>query len=236
MQYLNLFLENYLSQFSGNVNPIADQKTSVEKSVKSHDAEVPVDLWNKEIFLGSESGVNYQPSKHDKLLEVLREKLAMCWFRKRLFLSFCTYMRDEYGTRWVHQLKKARIDKTKHQTEIFKDADVGLDAISRGVNVNWWTWTEGSTLFFWRWPKEVRKDARDGSSFPWKFYPLPAYRIPQKYPKDDQERKMMIDKLMVPINRGYISPGLVKSLSVFFRSSKRTGRYTFGIRHDQVWS
>ena len=192
----------------------------MEKSVKSDDAEVPVDLWNKEIFLGSESGVKYQPNTHAKLLEVLREKLAMRWFRKRLFSSFCTYMRNEYGMSWVHQLKMARIDKIKHQTEIFKDADVALDAISRGVNANWWTWTEGSTLFFWRWPKEVRKDARDDSSFPWKFYPLPAYRIPQKYPKDEEERKMRIDKLMVPINRGYISPGLVKSLSGFFAVPK----------------
>ena len=79
---------------------------------------------------------------------------------------------------------------------------------------------EGSTLFFWRWPPEVRRDARDGSTFPWKFSPMPSYKVPQKYPADTCERQLMIDKVLVPIRRGYIGPGPVLSLSGFFSVPK----------------
>ena len=75
-------------------------------------------------------------------------------------------------------------------------------------------------FFFWRWPPEFRRDARDGSTFPWKFPPMPAYKIPQKYPSASQERQLMVDKVMVPITRGYITSGHVLSLSGFFSLPK----------------
>ena len=96
----------------------------------------------------------------------------------------------------------------------------GADAMRRGVNASWWTWDAGSSLFFWRWTDEVKLDARDGSSFPWKSYPLPSYKIPQKYPKNPLERELVAEKVKVPIKRGYIETGLVKSLSGFFHIPK----------------
>lgn len=101
-----------------------------------------------------------------------------------------------------------------------KDCEVGADALERAVSANWWEWTHGSTLFFWRWPRYCRRDARDGSSLPWKIFPLPRYRVPQKYPKNEKERELMIEKVKSPISRGYISSGEVKSLSGFFSVPK----------------
>lgn len=179
-----------------------------------------MDLWNKELFDGEIIKVQYVPEVHDRLLESIRTHLGMRWFRRRLFLSFCLHMRLEYGMNWAHKLKEARKSSVKLNVDLLKDGETGADAIRRGVNASWWTWDSGSTLFFWRWPKEVMKDARDGSSFPWKFYPLPAYKIPQKFPSNEVEKQLMIDKVLVPIERGYISPGLVKSLSGFFSVPK----------------
>ena len=88
------------------------------------------------------------------------------------------------------------------------------------MNASWWNWDEGSSLFFWRWPEEAQIDARDGSRFPWKFFPMPAYKKPQRYPNNLKEKELIIDKLSIPINRGYISPGIVKSLSGFFSVPK----------------
>ena len=52
-------------------------------------------------------------------------------------------------------------DKKKCK-ELLKDLKVGQDAITRAGLVSWWEWDAGSTLFFWRWPSEYKKDVRDG--------------------------------------------------------------------------
>jgi hypothetical protein len=47
--------------------------------------------------------------------------------------------------------------------ELNKDLHTGIDAISRFLDSNWWSWKRGSALLFWRWPEgEQRKFARDG--------------------------------------------------------------------------
>lgn len=214
--------KDYESQVTGNFNPISLQATDVSKSVKADDAEVPLGLWNDEIFKGSISGVAFASGVHDSLLEALRNSLGIRWFRKRLFSSYTAYMRKVYGHSWPEKLCNARKYKSAVHGEIVKDGNRGANAIRRGVNSSWWTWDAGSSLFFWRWTDEVKLDARDGSSFPWKFYPLPSYKIPQKYPKNPLERELVAEKVKVPIKRGYIETGLVKSLSAssIFRKAK----------------
>jgi hypothetical protein len=32
------------------------------------------------------------------------------------------------------------------------------------MEATWWNWDAGSALFFWRWPKAFRKEARDGTA------------------------------------------------------------------------
>lgn len=60
-------------------------------------------------------------------------------------------------------------------------------------------------------------EVRDGTRYPWKFKNLmPKYRIPQRYPKNAQEKKMMIAKVWSPIMKDYISSGYVICLSGFF--------------------
>ena len=66
----------------------------------------------------------------------------------------------------------------------------------------------------------MRRDARDGSTFPWKISRMPSYKVPQKYPVDTFERQLMIDKVLVPIRHGYIGPGTVLNLSGFFSVPK----------------
>ena len=211
---------DYTTLIKGDFNPVSEEQTDVVKSVKADDAEVPIGLWNKQIFIGSSLGIDYDPSIHDKPLEVLRELWAMRWYRKRLFHSFSSYMRKQHGINWAHALVSARRSRLTNNLEIRLDGEVGCDALSRAINARWWTWDFGSTLIFWRWPTEVIKEARDGSRLPWKFFPMPSYKVPQKYPKDHIEKSLMIQKVLVPINRGYIAPGRVKSLSGFFSVPK----------------
>ena len=179
---------DYKSLVSGDFNPVTEQSTDLAISVKEDDAAVPVGLWNKEFFEGTLVSVDYDPKVHDKLLESLRELWGMRWFRRRLLSSFCHYMRTKHGVNWTHQLTQVRLSSHKHKTsfargkmkhlELLQDGAKGVEELTRAINASWWTWDEGSSLLFWRWPEEAQKDARDGSSFPWKFHPMPAYKKP----------------------------------------------------------
>ena len=44
-----------------------------------------------------------------------------------------------------------------------RNRDAIADCITRAVNSTWWDWSDGSRLFFWRWPDPWRLEARDGA-------------------------------------------------------------------------
>ena len=62
----------------------------------------------------------------------------------------------------------------------------------------------------------IRKEARDGTIFPWKIPPFPRYVLPQRYSKDQREKDLMIEKVRDPVFKQYIDDGYVRSLSTFF--------------------
>jgi hypothetical protein len=74
-------------------------------------------------------------------------------------------------------------------------------------------------LFFWRWPKEHRREARDGYS-PYVQGPLPAYKRPQPAEKDLETRRKVVEKLSTVRSRGYISKGFFQSLTSYFSVPK----------------
>lgn len=182
------------------------------------------------------------------LLEGLRQ-LAFRRFQLNLRRSFQRYLDATYGKgvldpdsdfrRWQknHRSSAFRLAGKKrkrmnpssmvpasHQRwqELQKDLDVGLDAIRRGVGSSWWEWTLGSTLFFWRWPPEYRKQVRDGVSvFIFNERKLPKYRKRQQWPSDEEQAKKVEAKITkVRDNRGYLEPGFVESLTGFFAVPK----------------
>ena len=164
------------------------QTTDLTKSVKADNAEVPVELRNAEILKVPGIDIVYDPELHNPVLETLRSHLGMRLFRKHLFHSFSSYMKKEYGHHWPNLLMQARKSRKMKNSVLLKDGDRGADTIRCDVDASWWTWDEGSSLFFWRWPSEEKRDTRNGSSFPWKIYSLPAYKLPQKYPRNARER------------------------------------------------
>jgi hypothetical protein len=86
----------------------------------------------------------------------------------------------------------------------------------------WWGWPKGSRIFFWRWPPESRKIARDG--FPsWLKDEFPVYRVPQRFEHVEVTRRQVAEKLLDVFMKGYIAPGLVKSLTSYFSVPKGEG-------------
>ena len=47
--------------------------------------------------------------------------------------------------------------------EIKKDLGAGREILFRCCDENLWNWNQGSRFIFWRWTKEFRKEARDGT-------------------------------------------------------------------------
>ena len=75
-----------------------------------------------------------------------------------------------------------------------------------------------STLFFWRWPSEYKKDVRDGLEVC--VEDQQEYWARQRWPEDKSEQEQLKEKLHKPVSKNYITRGFVKSLIAFFEVLK----------------
>jgi hypothetical protein len=92
--------------------------------------------------------------------------------------------------------------------QLHLDADAGCQVMNRCFGGQWWDWSAGSSLAFWRWNgDEQMSDARDGMRMYVKGT-LPLNTTPQRVPKLE-DLKLMMEKLDKVLSRGYISPGWV---------------------------
>jgi hypothetical protein len=99
------------------------------------------------------------------------------------------------------------------------DMKVGKDAVIRASRFTWWNWDDGSTPLFWRWKPEYVERIRDGVPVYFKTIP-PRNLRPQRDATTDEMRDLMRKKLEKIMDRRYITPGLVKSLTSFFAVPK----------------
>ena len=198
-----------------------------QKAAKDDDAPVPVELWNGYLFEKYYRNIVYDPQVQGRALETLRNKFALRIYWANISRSFRKYLSFTYGSDWysfytrhksslnTKKRKREGSGLTQFQTnsllELQKDLKVGLDGIQRVLKGSWWEWDHGSTLFFWRWPKAIRKAARDGVPV---FVEgrLPRYRRKQRLPSASYMQEKMIGKLSKVTARGYVEDGKVLSL------------------------
>ena len=183
------------------------------------------------------------------LFDGLRQ-LGFRRFQRNLTKSFGRYIKSTYGSNVLSPNSDFRIwqkeqqarptslsggkrkrgqpspplsERDRRWTELKLDLEVGRDALRRGVESTWWEWTEGSTLFFWRWPPEYRKQARDGVRvFILSEKRLPRYWKKQRWPEGDEDQIRMMEKKLSKVrdNRKYLELGHVQSLTGFFAVPK----------------
>ena len=103
-------------------------------------------------------------------------------------------------------LKMTR-NETKRK-ELLKDLKVGQDTIRRADMSSWWEWDAGSTLFFWRWPAEHKKDVHDCLKVCVEGQ-LPEYWARQRWPENPKKKEQLRHKLFKPIAKHYIAHGFV---------------------------
>ena len=148
-------------------------------------------------------------------------------YRTNLYASFIRYLRWKYGCKWFSLLNTrkrksdTRPEQLQQRAELLQDIQIGIDALYQGINATWWEWSFGSTLFHWRWPQHAIKEARDGVPVFVKGN-LPHYTARQRWPAEDEKESVlqMKKKLEKVIDRGYLKPGYVKSLTIYFSVPK----------------
>ena len=123
---------------------------------------------------------------------------------------------------WIQRMKSRKRKSCGDEglNELRKDIEVGRDAVSRASNSSWWLWDAGSTIFYWRWSAIYRKSVRDGTPLFIDHGKLPRYTEAQRECKDEDIQAKVAKKVNGIRLKGYISPGLVKSITLFFHVLK----------------
>jgi len=188
---------------------IIEERAKIDaKAAKNDDAGVDYGLWNEYALRGSSL---VRSERVDAALEVLRKRMLLWWMRN-LRRDFCRFLRKQHGAEWwSNNTRECRIDWEK-----------GLEALFRCWRANWWEWSDGSTLLFWRWAKEFRSDARDGMKIRVQGT-LPRNRVKQRVAPDETTKAQVKEKIVKVLDRRYIGIGEVKSLTNFFHVPKGEG-------------
>ena len=97
--------------------------------------------------------------------------------------------------------------------------EAGVDCLKRATLASAWEWDGGSRPFFWRWGREHWKEARDGARV-WIGANLPSCKEKQRVPKDPEIKAKVRKKVNKVRERGYLSSGIIKSLTSFFEVMK----------------
>ena len=226
--------------FTALENISADQK-----AVKSDDAVTNVRLWFHYLFdeggslfqpLFSKVLASYSMEAIDVALDVLRGFLLSRW-KRNLRRDFCSFLMQSHQTwrllrcntvisnmvHWDHggySWTKDGRSKYNHLWNVRAHGSSymwlkGQDALQRAFKSSWWEWRAGSSPFFWRWPKWYRNFIQHGIAFPL-FREPPRHMKPQRRVTDTKRHKLVCAKLRTVIDKGYLGPGPIKSLTAFF--------------------
>jgi hypothetical protein len=185
------------------------------KAVKSDDAATPTHLWNDRVWRRPHSKVQLGKFKKRYAscpLDVIRSCLLHRW-RRNVLRSLLMYLQTKFGVDWC---ARPRDDWSE---DLLKDLESGAECIMRAMGADWWEWTAGSRLFFWRWPGNHQAAARDGYPL-YVIEDLPRYKRPQPQEKHPEIRKKVAEKLESVRSKKYIDKGEVLSLTSYFWVAK----------------
>ena len=179
------------------------------KAVKADDAMVEVDMWNEAV--ASKFGFIYSERDHSQLFDWLRQ-LMLARFKQNVLRSFVHYMTMTHG--WQPEEVIAPCT-----AEFALDYEAGLEALNRLGGSSFWNWDDGSSIFFWRWPKEIMRECRNGCDIFVKGC-LPRFARKQRMPPDPEDFAKVAAKIKAVRDKRYIGEGSVKSLTSFFAVPK----------------
>jgi hypothetical protein len=143
----------------------------------------------------------------NRALELLRGACHQWW------------VRSVAHSRWKFwkELKEA-VRQT--QPEYWRDVgESGARAVGHAVESPFWEWTNGSGIFFWRWPEEYQANLALGLAPQWIGVP-PSSKSPQGQLGSREVQGQLLEKIEKLERRGYLSPGDFRSLLNYFAVPK----------------
>jgi hypothetical protein len=217
-----------------------------KKATKADDAEVPEYLWQEHLINDADPLTNFNTlvwTKHQlatlpTLMNGLR-KIGLKWWKKNVMISLGKWLGNQSAATkqpadvltvtwkngryaWAgNSGKQAYLGWHTWRERAFAKSPlkVARDAIERTSRASWWTWDDGSTPLFWRWPAEYMVRIRDGVPVNVQQEP-PRNLKPQRGETKAKVRDLVQKKLEKILKRRYITPGLVESLMNFFAVPK----------------
>lgn len=181
------------------VQQLIREQHALAKAVKSDDAAVPVHLWDERVL-------GRIPTKvEQRVLERLRGWLL--WrYRQQLLHDCLSYMRNRHGVGW-HDRGKYKKGAWRTKSKAWHlDKEGLMEIMWRAVNNEWFEYTGGSRLKFFRFPTKYRTLARDGVPI---FFldglPTPMSELQRPLIKGE-ERDVLRGKLQKAIAKRYLAP------------------------------
>jgi hypothetical protein len=123
------------------------------KASKANDEEGDTWQWDADMLADFPQLEKLSREDMNQVFKALRHGLVQGW-KKRIQNKSLEFLREQYGKDWYL--------KRNDNSELKKDAAAIADALSHIYKCTWWEWNAGSTLFFWRWHPEFKKETRDG--------------------------------------------------------------------------
>jgi hypothetical protein len=208
------------------------------KAVKNNDAGIPVHMWDQRILL-------VLPWVAPVILFLRRHLMFL--ITRNVYVEFAEFMPKTHGRDWASKLvvlkragrkereqggqrnnmdnkeqkyrEKGHSSSTANQ-ELIRNAEVGVAILHNFGEADWWTWSGGSTLIFWRWPEGPQRVAAREGMTPWISGKLPRCKRRAK-PPPTADRKLMWQKFDKFLRRGYVRlKRRVLSLTDYFRVPK----------------
>ena len=85
-------------------------------------------------------------------------------------------------------------DSDEKESEIDKDLAAGVEYLIRVGKSSFWGWDDGSSILFWRRPKDIRREYRDGCELFVKGK-LPRFIKKERIPVENLESDMVKKKI-----------------------------------------
>jgi hypothetical protein len=132
------------------------------KAAKNDDAEINYDYWDLPLVSPWAENSEFRArldlfkAKHGVLPMTFIRKLGLRVWKRNVWKSLRRFLRRSHSTDWPSR------------RDDFQDSDLeanltaARDCIHRCMHLDWWEWSSGSRLLFWRWPHESLEWTRDG--------------------------------------------------------------------------
>lgn len=127
-------------------------------------------------------------------------RFALWWWKLHLEEEFFTWFKPSHPDINISSMLYNVPMTPSVPVPAQRDWEAGMDCLRRSRGADWWEWSDGSRLYYWRWPTEYQTIIREGLPI-WELSPLPKWFVPQRAAQVLYMHLAMKKKLTIVRNR-----------------------------------